>query len=278
MRNFTLPLATMIFCIGCTTGTQKTITNTAPEQAAKNAYITDDKGDQLDTSKANVYRILIDGNKSKIQRSVMNGKSTIATKAGENNIQIQCTYRGSYNFHWIRAKLEENQRYTAYCVGDISDALIGKKTNALYAFISTHDELASNKAHNQAIINTPPTESLSSPIAEGNTRVVLFNKKSTLFGIDNSFPYRITIHDKNKATIHPNKYIVLDIPNGKHNLKSEYSDVFTFKKETEINLQGKTLYIELSNGASSISANILDAAPADFTAIYKLNDLSKYFK
>lgn len=268
----------MIFSIGCTTGTQKATTGNIPPQTSKNAYITDDKGDQSDTFKASVHRILINGNKSKIQSSTINNKNTITTKAGESQIQIRCTYRGYYNFHWINVNLQENQHYTAYCAGETKDALLGKKANALYAFISTQDELASNKAHNQAIIDTPPTESLSSPISEGNTRVILFNKKSTLFGIDNSFPYRITIHDKNKATIHPNKYIVLDIPNGKHNLKSEYSDVFTFKKETEINLQGKTLYIELSNGASSISANILDAAPADFTAIYKLNDLSKYFR
>lgn len=36
--------------------------------------------------------------------------------------------------------------------------------------------------------------------------------------------------------------------------------------------------IWVSHGASSITANILEAAPVDFTAIYKLNDLSKYFK
>lgn len=277
MRKLALPLALILVSLGCSTQTQKP-THKSGQKEVKNSYITDDKDDQSDTFKANINKIRINDTNIKIQRSPIDNKSTVVSTIGQASIQIKCTYRGYFNFHWVNVTLEEGKHYAAYCVGDTAEAFIGKKADALYAFVSNQNNLESNKKFNQAIIDTPPTDSLTAPIANGKTRVILFNKKSTVLGFDNSFPHNISVNNQYKELVYPNKYVVLDIPNGTHELKLEYTDVFTFKKQIQLHLTGNTIYLESINGASSISANMLNSAPNDFTTIYKPNNLRRYFK
>lgn len=276
MRNFIAVIALIFFSFGCTS--QNTAPKTMQEKLVTNTFITDDKGDQSDTFKASINKIRVNGTSLKLQRSTTNNKDVIIPILGQAEIQIECTFRGYYNFHWIKVTLEEGKHYAAYCVGDTAEALIGKKADALYAFVSTQKDMISDKTYNQAIINTPPIDSLNTPIPSGKTRVIVFNKKSTVLGFDNSFPHSISIDNQYKEIIYPNKYVVLDIPNGSHVVKLEYTDVFRFKKEVSVELKGNSVYLESVNGASSITANILESAPNQFTTTYKPNDLRKYFK
>lgn len=248
------------------------------DNTTQKPIIFDDEGIYSDTVRASINKITDKNGKNILKKNYISSRNIKAAMEGTNKIQIQCLYRGYFNFQWIEYNMTNSQEYVAYCLGDISDAAIGKKANALYAFISKKENFEENKKFNQEILDNPPTEKITSAIEPDKSRIVLFNKKSTFLGLNNSFPHKLTIDGKKISTIYPNTYLVLNMPNGNYKFKLEYTDVFTFKKEYDLKLEGGIIYMECQNGATSINAKILNKEPENFSKIYKPIHLEEYFK
>lgn len=245
----------------------------------ENAILVDDTGSYEDTVRAYIDKITDLNGKKVYQRSFLGPKNHVFVTPGRYTIQLQCFYRGYFQYLWVEANLNNSQQYKSYCLGDTSDKILaGKKVNMFFAFLDKMESVDSNKLYNQKIIESPPTDLITSDIAKETSRLVVFVKKDEVLGLENLQPHTFTINNKKIAVISPGKYIAYDIPNGEYDVKMEYKDLFTFKGEFKVSLSGGITFLESQSGVSSVKNKIYKSMPEDFYKLYKPQIIRTYFK
>jgi hypothetical protein len=190
---------------------------------------------------------------------------------GFYKIQFRCGYRDYYNFNWLAVDIIANEKYIAYCLTEKGEKSIfgAEQLMAFYPFISRLKDYENDHIANQKIIDNPPTDIIDSNAKDGKTRLIVYNKKTTVLGMNNAFTYKILLNGNLVAKVDPNKYLAIDLPNGEYEFELTYVDIFTFRKQIKIVLDGKTNYIYSYNGMSSINAEVSFDKPNDFAKTYK---------
>lgn len=216
---------------------------------------------------------ILDSRKKEIYKpSIMVGaKSKIELEPDEYAIQFRCQYTNFYNYNWVKVKLEANEDYVIYCLGETNKKGVFGTTKVanFFPFVSKTKDLVKDKAENQKIIDSPSQEILTKDVADGKTRLIIYNLASSMLGFDNSFPFKISINGTFYDNVDPRKYLVVELENGTVDIEVSFVDVFTFKKKLTVQLDGGKKYVECSNSATSALIGLKADIPNNFQNIYK---------